>query len=147
MKLPQIELTFKYKGTLKSELKQIKSSHDTYEILKLLFNADTFDWKEEMILLCLNQANKLIGYYKVSSGGVTGSICDPKVVFTIALNCGASALILAHNHPSGNLTPSSADKDITEKIKQGGKLLDIRLLDHIIVTEENYFSFADDCLI
>ena len=147
MKLPQIEISLKYKGTKKSELKQITSSQDTYNILKLLFDADTFDWKEEMILLCLNQANKLIGYYKVSSGGISGTICDPKVVFTIALNSGASSLILAHNHPSGNMTPSNADKEVTEKIKQGGKLLDIKLLDHIIVSDENYFSFADDNLI
>lgn len=147
MKLPQIELTLKYKGTKKSELKQITSSKDCFDIFKLLFDADTFDWTEEMILLCLNQANKVIGYYKVSSGGMTGTVCDPRVVFTIALNCGATGLILAHNHPSGNLKASSADKEVTEKIKQGGKLLDIRLLDHIIITEDNYFSFADEGLI
>ena len=78
---------------------------------------------------------------------MTGTVCDPKIVFTVALNCGATSLILSHNHPSGNLYPSNADKEVTKKIKEGGLLLDIRLLDHIIISDENYFSFADDNII
>jgi DNA repair protein RadC len=148
MKLPQIEISIKYKGTKKTELKQLTSSKETAEVLKLMYDADTFDWREEMILICMNRANKVIGYYKMSTGGTTGTVCDPKIVFTTALNCaGTTSLILSHNHPSGNLKPSDADKQITNKIKDAGKLLDITLLDHVIMTDEGYFSFADEGLI
>jgi len=148
MKLPQIEITIKYKGTKKSELKKLGSSQDTAEILRLMYDEGTFDWREEMILICLNRANMVIGYYKVSTGGTTGTVCDPKIVFTIALNCaGTTSLILSHNHPSGNLKPSDADKQITNKIKDAGKMLDITLLDHVILTDEGYYSFADEGLI
>lgn len=144
MKLPEIEISLKFKGTKKTELKQIKSSKDAYEVFKLLFNADTLEWQEEMVLICLNRANKVIGYYKVSKGGMAGTICDPKIIFTTALNCAASSIILAHNHPSGNLNPSPEDKRLTEKIKQSGNLLDITLLDHLIITDETFYSFADE---
>ena len=145
MKLPQIEIQIKFKGTLKSELKTIQSSRDCYEVLKLMYSSDTFHWQEEVILICLNRANKVIGYYKVSKGGTTGTVIDPKIIFTIALNCvGTTSIIISHNHPSGNLNTSRADDDITEKIKQGGKLLDLQLLDHIIVTDEGYYSYLDE---
>lgn len=148
MKLPEIEITIKYKGTKKTELRKLTNSRETYEVCKLLYNENTIDWAEEMILICLNRANKVIGYYKVSQGGTTGTVCDPKIVFTIALNCaGTTSIILSHNHPSGNTEPSSADKQITEKIKNAGRMLDINVLDHIIVTDESYYSFADEGLI
>lgn len=148
MKLPEIEITIKYKGTKKSELKKLANSQDTAEVLRLMYNADTFDWQEEMILICLNRANKVIGYYKVSKGGTASTIVDPKVVFTTALNCvGTSGIILSHNHPSGNKQPSESDRQTTNKLKDAGKLLDIALLDHIIMTDESYFSFADEGLI
>lgn len=145
MKLPEIEITIKYRGALKSELKTLRSSRDTYNVLKLMYDKSTFDWQEEMILICLSRANKVIGFYRVSKGGVSGTVCDPKVIFTIALNCaGTSNIILSHNHPSGNLIPSESDKRLTEKIMNAGKLLDITLLDHIIMTDESYYSFADE---
>jgi DNA repair protein RadC len=148
MKLPEIEINVKYKGTLKSELKQLKSSNDTYNILKLMYSENTFLWQEEMILICMNRANKVIGYYKVSRGGTTGTVADPKVIFTIALNCvGTCNIILSHNHPSGNLQPSGADREITNKIKEAGKMLDITLLDHLVTTDEGYYSFADEGLL
>lgn len=145
MKLPEIEISIKYKGTKKTELKKVTSSRDAYDVCKLLYSENTFDWVEEMMLICLNRANKVIGYYRISKGGISGTVADPKVIFTIALNCaGTSSIILSHNHPSGNTKPSDSDISITNKIKDAGKLLDISLLDHIIVTEDNYYSFADD---
>jgi DNA repair protein RadC len=147
MKVPEIKISFKMDKVKPSELYKVESSAQGCAALRQIFNADTFAWTEEAIVLCLNRANKVIGFYKLSSGGVSGTIMDPKVVFTVALNCGASSIILAHNHPSGNLQPSQSDKDVTEKIKAGGKLLEITLLDHIIVTEEGYLSFADEGLI
>ena len=145
MKLPEIEITVKYKGAKKSELKKISNSSDMYDILKEMYNHDTIDWQEEMILICLNQAAKVIGYYKISSGGITGTICDPKIVFTIALNCaGTCNIILSHNHPSGNTTPSRGDIEVTKRIIEAGKILDIKVIDHIIYTDEGFYSFADE---
>ena len=145
MKLPEIEISIKYKGTKKTELKKVTSSRDAYDVCKLLYSENTFDWVEEMILICLNRANKVIGYYRISQGGISGTIADPKVIFTIALNCaGTSSIILSHNHPSGNTKPSDSDISLTNKIKDAGYLLDISLLDHIIVTEDSYYSFADE---
>lgn len=145
MKLPEIEISIKYKGTKKSELRKITCSTDIYEVCKLLFNENTIEWTEEVILICLSRANKILGYYKVSNGGVTGTFLDPKVIFTIALNCaGSTNIIMAHNHPSGNLDPSIQDDNITEKIKNAGKLLDIQLLDHLIITNEGYYSYMDE---
>lgn len=144
MKLPQIEISIKYKGTKKSDIKSISNSSDIYEVLKLMFNQDTIEWTEEVVLMCLTRSNKVIGYYKVSSGGLSASIVDPKVIFTIALNCaGTCHLVLAHNHPSGALVPSTQDDDITQKIKQGAALLDMKLLDHLIVTKDGYYSYCD----
>ena len=127
-----------------SELFQITCSKHAAEILRHLFNQDEVLWREEMLLLLLNRANKVIGYKSISDGGIAGTVCDPKVVFTTALNGTASSIILAHNHPSGNLKPSRADEEITNKIKEGCKLLDMTLMDHIIITDDGYYSFADE---
>ena len=121
----------------------IKSSDDIVQVLRNVFNADTIHWTEEFIIVCLNRAHKVIGTCKVGLGGFTGVVCDPKVVMTIALQSSATSLILAHNHPSGNLKPSDADRRMTDKIKQACELLDINLLDHIILTDESYYSFAE----
>jgi len=146
--IPKIEISLKYKNKVKlSELFQIQSSKDCHIAFRSVFDADTFYWTEEMILLCLNRANRVVGFYKVSGGGTAGTYVDAKVIFTIALKCSASAIIIAHNHPSGNLKPSQADKDVTKKIKEAGKLLDIQLLDHLILAEQNYLSFADEGLL
>ena len=145
MKLPEIEITIRYKGTKRSDLKRIRTSTDIYEILKSMHDPGIIHWQEEMILICLNPANKVLGYYRVSRGGTTGTVCDAKIIFTVALNCaGTTQIILSHNHPSGNLKPSHADEQLTRKISEAGKVLDIKLLDSIIYTEEGYYSFADE---
>ncbi len=144
-KLQSAEITLSYKGKVKpSERIKLATSQNTADLLRTIFDADLLEWREEMILLCLNRMNKVIGYYKVSSGGVAGTVCDPKIIFTVALNCGATSIILSHNHPSGNLKPSQADIDMTKRIKAGGKILDIEVLDHVIITAEGYYSFADE---
>jgi DNA repair protein RadC len=109
--------------------------------------SECLNFRESFYALYLNQANEIIGKYLISQGGVSGTVVDCKLIFIGALQLGASAVIVAHNHPSGNLMPSGADITVTKKIKQGGKFLDIPLLDHIILTEESYTSFADDDLI
>ncbi len=99
---------------------------------------------EEFWILLLNRANHVITRFQVSKGGVTGTVVDPKVIFNKALECTASGIILCHNHPSGNLQPSDADLSLTRKLKEGGKLLDFQILDHIIIAGEHYYSFADE---
>jgi DNA repair protein RadC len=99
---------------------------------------------EEFWVVYLNNSNKVILKSQLSKGGITGTLVDVRLVFKTALEIGATSLILCHNHPSGTLKPSEADKHITTKLKLAGDSLDIKVLDHLIVTEHNYFSFADE---
>lgn len=141
MKLPEIEI----KVTLsKGEKIKIGNSQDAYNVFKDLFDPNTLVWSEEMILLAVNRNNEIYAWRRISSGGTTGTVCDPKVIFSILLNCGASAFILAHNHPSGSLVPSTQDISITKKLVNGGEILDINLLDHLIIGHDNYYSMADN---
>lgn len=145
MQIPEIKISVSFDKKLKkSELFKITSSKDCADIFRKVFNADTFDWCEEFVILCLNNSNKVMGFYKLSSGGMTATIVDVRMVFTLALNCCATSIILAHNHPSGKLMASDADKDVTRKIKTAGEFLDIKVLDHIILTDESYLSFQDE---
>jgi DNA repair protein RadC len=138
------EIHVSYKPGLTSSKTTITNSRDAYEILRDLFSADTISLQEQFIILYLNRANKVMGSYQLSKGGITGTIADVRLILSVALKTLATGLILAHNHPSGNLKPSEADKQITNKIRQAAKLLDIELLDHIIISSEGYYSFMDD---
>jgi DNA repair protein RadC len=125
------------------EKNKITGSPDVYDLIK----ADLLDIAhEEFWILLLNRANRVIKKAQVSQGGVAGTVADPKIIFKLALDELASGIILAHNHPSGNLTASQADLDLTKKLKEAGKLLDIQVLDHLIVAGQKYFSFADEGL-
>ncbi len=98
---------------------------------------------EIFAVVFLNQANKINHYEIISEGGITGTVADPRIILRKALEHNATSLVLCHNHPSGNLRPSRQDEDITQKIKEAAKFFDIKVLDHIIVSEEGYYSFAD----
>lgn len=140
------ELTFKYKrGDF--EKATLKSSYEAADFFRKLYDADLIEYREEMILLLLNRANTTIGFIKISSGGLTGTVCDSRMVFAAALKSGATGIMLSHNHPSGNTKPSDADIKLTALINTGAKTLDINLLDHIIITQSSYYSFADEGLI
>ena len=102
---------------------------------------------EEFWILQLNRANHVIGRSQISRGGITGTVADVRIIFRNALEKGACSIILAHNHPSGNLRPSRADEDLTRKMSEAGKLIDIPVLDHLILTDHGYFSFADEGLL
>jgi len=91
--------------------------------------------QEQFKILLLNRGNKVVGIYELSTGGITGTVADPRLIFTAALKANAVALILAHNHPSSSLNPSNADISLTQKIKEGGKLLDINVIDHLIILQ------------
>lgn len=126
----------------------ISSSQDSFNLLYSLFHQDTIYLREEFIILYLNRGNKVLGYFKAFTGGVSGVICDPKIILAIALKGLASAIILAHNHPSGNRRPSDRDSSLTKKVKLAANEMDIQLLDHLIITPNgDYFSFADEGMI
>lgn len=138
------ELTLHYSQKVKaSELPLISGSLHAHDLIKPLFN-NNLNFREQFIIMCLSRSNRVIGFANISIGGVNGTIADPKLIFEFALSCHASGIILSHNHPSGNEKPSDADLKLTGKIKDGGKFLDIAVLDHLIITEEKYFSFADE---
>lgn len=144
-RVAEITISYSHKSD-PSQYPQIKSSKDAYKILMDIWDDKTIDILETMYMLVLNRANRVLGVIKLSQGGVAGTVVDAKVIFGIALKAGASSIILSHNHPSGNLNPSDADKEISDKIYQAGKLLEIQLLDHLIVTKYGYTSFADENL-
>jgi len=140
------EITISYSPKVKSsERRSISCSRDAVEILKRIF--PSLEHREYFYLICLNRSNKLLGYQQISAGGISGTIADIRLIFQTALKANSCAIIVAHCHPSGNTAPSEADKKLTQKIKDAGKLLDIALLDHVILTDESYLSFADDNLI
>jgi DNA repair protein RadC len=141
------EIQVSYKPGFNSSTTTITHSKDAYDILRNLFSPDTISLQEQFIVLYLNRANKVIGSYQLSKGGISGTIADVRLILSVALKTLASGLILAHNHPSGNLKPSEADKQITNKIKQAANLLDIEIMDHLILSIEGYYSFVDEALL
>ncbi|MFI8379295.1 DNA repair protein RadC [Leeuwenhoekiella sp. NPDC079379] len=127
-----------------AEVKKISGSHSVYELLQPILGELPH---EEFWILYLNNANKVLSMHQLSKGGMTGTLVDVRLVFKKALETGAVSIILAHNHPSGTLKASQADKNITEKLKKASESLDIKVLDHLIITEKAYFSFADEGLL
>ena len=126
------------------QLDKITSSSSVFDIMQPILGELPH---EEFWILYLNNSNKVIKKNQLSKGGITGTLVDVRLVLKNALETGATALILCHNHPSGTLKPSQADKDITQKLKTAAQSLDIKVLDHLIVTEKAYFSFADEEII
>jgi DNA repair protein RadC len=139
----EVELVYRSKVKA-SERPKINCSKDAYEILMDSWDIDKLELLEQFKVVFLNTACKVIGIYQVSSGGVAGTVADPKLIFTAALKIHANTIVLAHNHPSGNLKPSQMDEKLTEKIRKAGDLLEIKVLDHLIITSEGYYSFADE---
>ncbi len=120
---------------------QIKTSEDAYHLL----SPDLSDLRKERFqILMLNRNNRMIKKHTISDGGIAGTVVDPKVIYKAALDHEACSIILSHNHPSGNLKPSEADIKITKQIVASGKLLDISVLDHLIISAKGYYSFADE---
>ncbi|MBC3847616.1 DNA repair protein RadC [Winogradskyella echinorum] len=126
------------------QLEKIESSRSVFNLMQPILGDLPH---EEFWILYLNNSNKVIHKSQLSKGGITGTLVDVRLVLKNALEVGATALILCHNHPSGTLKPSQADRDITKKLKAAAESLDIKVLDHLIVTEKAYFSFADDNLL
>ena len=122
---------------------KIQSSRDAVNVLREVWS-NQIEVREEMVMMLLDRSNRVLGYHLLSQGGITGTVVDVRLLYSVALESLASGIILCHNHPSGNTQPSGADKQLTKNIKESGKLLDIDLLDHIIITKHAYFSFSDE---
>jgi len=136
-----LELGRRRKETLPAERVQVSTSIDVYQAIISQFKDLNH---EEFWILLLNRANKITSRHLVSKGGQAGTIADPKIIFNIALQNHAASVILAHNHPSGNLKPSNADLELTQKLRSAGQFLDIPVLDHLIITDQGFLSFADE---
>jgi len=138
------EIILSYQPKIKlSNLPKITSSHDAYELLIENWDRSKLQFIEQFKVMLLNRANKVLGIVNISTGGISGTVADPKLIFASALKTNSSAIILSHNHPSGNRMPSRADRILTKKIVELGVLMELPVIDHIIVTSESYYSFSD----
>ncbi len=141
------EIDILYRNKVKhSEMPKVTSSQDAYDYLISVWSPQ-IERLEEFVILCLNRSNKVLGFSKISSGGLSGTIADPKVIFQVALKANSSSIILCHNHPSGNIKPSDNDIRLTKKLKRAGEFLDLTVLDHLIISSDSFFSFADESLL
>ena len=138
---PAKRLSYSRKGN--SEI-LVSSSLDAVNVFRQHFDRDEIDYRESFFALYLNQAHKVLGIRKISESGIPSTVVDVRIIMQAALLCNASALILAHNHPSGNLKPSAEDLKITQRIKSASEFLNFKLLDHVILTSTNHLSFADE---
>ena len=142
------EIQLNYKSDVKPSLRpKISSSKDAYDVLRNNWDDSRIEFIEQFKVMLLNRAHRVLGIFDVSTGGVSGTVADPKIIFAAAIKANASGIIVAHNHPSGNLSASHADIDLTKRLKEGGKVLEVQLLDHVILTTKGYFSFADEGMI
>ena len=139
-----LELGRRRRGEEALEKKKITSSRSVFELMQPIIGELEH---EEFWIIYVNNSNKVIQKNQLSKGGITGTLVDVRLVLKNALEFGATGLVLAHNHPSGTLKPSEADKQITQKLKLAAQSLDIKVLDHLIITEKAYFSFADEILL
>tara|TARA_R110002033_G_scaffold152014_1_gene188584 strand:+ start:11687 stop:12136 length:450 start_codon:yes stop_codon:yes gene_type:complete len=146
-KVNEIRISYKEKISLSKSL-AIKSSADAGKLLFETWDKNTIALQESFKVLLLNNSNKIKGIYQLSSGGITGTLVDIRILFAVIIKTLSVGVILAHNHPSGKLMPSEADKQLTEKIKKAAQLFDVKVLDHIIVVPNGeYYSFSDNGLL
>ena len=138
--IAEIQVSYNTNSRVKHK---ITSSASAYQLLKSYWNDGRLELQEEFKVILLNRANEVLGIYNMSMGSISGTVVDIRLLFAVALKCNASGILISHNHPSGNLNPSEADKELTKKIKQASEIFDIKLIDHIIVTHLGYYSFVD----
>jgi DNA repair protein RadC len=142
-RLAEIKAVYRSRTKLE-ERKPIRAPRDVESYLRAVWNRQTIELTEDFVVVCLNGNHETLGWIKVSSGGFGSTTVDPRLVFAVALQTASTAIVLAHNHPSGSLQPSEQDRDVTRQIREAGKLLRIAVLDHVILTKESFFSFAEN---
>ena len=141
MKVAEIEVSY---SNTNLERVKVTNSQILYKLALAKWNKDLIELQEEVKLVLLNRANIVLGIHDLAKGGISGAVVDIRIILAVALKCNASALVLMHNHPSGNLKASQADIDLTRKLKEACNLLDLSLLDHLIITTDGYYSFSDN---
>lgn len=142
------EIELMYRSKVKASCRpRLSSGNEVYELLKKHWNQNKIELVEEFKVIYMNNAQRVLGILDVSTGSTVATIVDPRLIFATALKLNAAKIILSHNHPSGNLHPSEQDKTMTKKLIEGGRFFDIQILDHVILTNEGYFSFANEGLI
>lgn len=147
MQVSEIDLIYKSKVRPRDR-PTIKSSKDAFDILISAYDKNKIELVEQFFALFVNRANKVLAIYCVSSGGITGTVADPRLIFSAGLLLSAVGCLICHNHPSQNPRPSEADIELTKRMKAAGELLEIKLLDHLIITDnEGYFSMTDHGII
>ena len=139
----EVKLSYKTKQKA-SERPKVLSSDSVHKLLLNCFDADTIEFREYFKVLLLNRANQVLGVFNVSEGGISETIVDTRLILQSAILSNASGIIISHNHPSGNIKPSQSDDNMTRKIKEACKIMNISLLDHVIITSESYYSYADE---
>jgi DNA repair protein RadC len=144
-KPPKIRLVYSRNIPEKQRVK-ISQSKDVVDLFRKIWSSQ-IEIREEFYVLLLDRANKVIGYHVLSQGGTAGTVVDSKLLFALALESLANSIIIAHNHPSGALKPSQQDIKLTRRVKEAGETMDIQVLDHLIITKEGYYSFADEGLL
>lgn len=142
-KFEEVQLVYKSKVKASDRIR-ITSSSDVYSILKQNWDLSQIELLEECKLLMMDNSLRVMSIASISKGGMTGTVVDPRIVFSIALKRRAHRIIVAHNHPTGNLKPSQADLNLTEQLWKIGELMNIRLDDHLIITSEDYYSMSDE---
>ena len=145
-KVSEVNLTYSPNYKIAGRPK-INSATDAYRVLRSQWSSDKIELLEEFKILLMNRRNRVLGLVNISQGGMSGTVADPKLIFVAALKAAASYIVLAHNHPSGNLKPSNEDLRLTKKLVEGGKLLDLLIVDHLIITKDGFYSFCDEGLI
>ena len=144
--LPEINVSFDPGTDIRKRLK-ITSSEDAYQACKSIWNEDTIMLYEEFIALFLDRQGGVVGYRTMGVGTAGQTLVNIPLLFAIAIKSSVQGIILAHNHPSAKLSPSDMDKQLTERLVKAAKLLDLKILDHLIITSQGYFSFADESMI
>ena len=139
---PKMRIVYS-RNQLPQNQKKVVSSRDAFEVFSNIWSRQ-LSIREEMYVLYLNQKNMVLGYHILSMGGITGTVADRRLLFAVALSSLATSIIIAHNHPSGQVKPSQSDIELTNEIKKTGEIMNIQLLDHLIIGEEIYYSFADE---
>lgn len=142
----EVDLIYRNKVSPGNRIK-ITGSDSVYDVFISAWDLNKIDMIEQFYLMMLDRANHCIGLSNISTGGISACVVDPKIVFATALKANSSSIVVAHNHPSGNLKPSNADIRLTEKLKHAGQFLDLPVMDHLIVTPLKYYSFANEGLI
>ena len=136
------EIKVSYSNTNTNRV-QVTNSQIIFEVILKHWNLDIIEFQEEVKVMLLNRANIILGIYEMSKGGISGTVVDIRIILGVALKCNSSSIVIVHNHPSGKLVASEADKAITRRLKEACTLLEITLLDHLIISREGYYSFAD----